>query len=112
MALSRLRLRLSVLFAIAFFVGIAAVEGASYIYVVWNGSYDFNDHLKVGAASAGAVLRREADRIRLDSTVFDGVRQAMIEFAPSTLAFALYDSAGRRLAAGGDSALVRRIPPV
>jgi signal transduction histidine kinase len=111
MALSRLRLRLTAGFAVAFFVGIAAVEGASYVYVVWTGSYDFNDRLKVAVKSERSVIRREADRIRIDSTIFDGVRGAMEEFTPSKMAFVVYDSAGARLATGGDTAIVRLIPP-
>ena len=112
MALSRLRLRLTAGFAVAFLVGITAVEGASYVYIVWTGSYDFNDRLKVAAKSERTVIRLEADRIRIDSTVFDGVRLAMSEFAPSKLAFVVYDSTGTRLAAGGDTAMVAHIPPV
>jgi signal transduction histidine kinase len=111
MALSRLRLRLTAVFAVAFFVGIAVVEGASYVYIVWNGSYEFNDQLKVAARSTGTVIRREADHIRIDGTVFDGVTEGMDEFKPSKLAFVVYNSAGARLATGGDTAMVRLIPP-
>lgn len=112
MALSRLRLRLTAGFAVAFLAGITVVEGASYIYVVWSGSYEFNDRLKVAVRSERSVIKREADRIRIDSTIFDGVRDAMEEFTPSKLAFVVYDSAGKRLATGGDSAMVLRIPAV
>ncbi len=80
MALSRLRLRLTAVFAVAFFVGIAVVEGASYVYIVWTGSYEFNDHLKVAAKATRAVIQREADHIRIDSTIFDGVSEGMDEF--------------------------------
>ncbi|MGH7594164.1 MAG: HAMP domain-containing protein, partial [Gemmatimonadales bacterium] len=112
MALSRFRLRLTAGVAVAVFVGIAAMEGASYGYVIWNGSREFNDRLKDAAAGARTVIRQEAGRINVDSNVFDGVNQTLRDWTPSKLAFVVYDSAGVRIATGGDSAMIRRLPDV
>jgi signal transduction histidine kinase len=112
MTLSRLRLRLTAGFAVALFVGIAAMEVASYWYVTADGGHEFNERLKDAAASARTFIRRESGRILVDSNVFDGVQQALRDWRPSKLAFVVYDSSGARLASGGDSAMVRHIPGV
>lgn len=112
MALSRLRLRLAAGFAVAFFVGTVILESAGYVYITWTGSHDFNERLKEGAASAHTVIRREFGRVKVDSTVFDGVKLALRDLTPSHLAFVVYDSTGQRLASGGDSIMVQHIPSV
>lgn len=111
MALSRFRLRLTAGFAVAFFVGTAILEGAGYAYVTWTGSrYDFNERLKEAAAGSRIAIRREASHINVDSTVFDGVKQALRDLAPSKVAFVVYDSSGARLTMGGDSTMIAAIP--
>jgi signal transduction histidine kinase len=112
MALSRLRLRLTAGFAVAFLVGTVILESAGYVYINWTGSHDFNERLKEGAASAHTVIRREFGRVNVDSTVFDGVKLALRDLTPSRLAFVVYDSTGKRLASGGDSIMVQHIPSV
>ena len=112
MALSRLRLRLTAGFAVAFLVGTVILETAGYAYVTLTSSYDFNERLKEAAASARSVIRREAERVNVDSTVFDGVKLALRDLTPSRLAFVVYDSAGQRIASGGDTLMVRTIPQV
>ena len=111
MALSRFRLRLTAGFAVAFFVGTAILEGAGYAYVTWTGSrYDFNERLKEAAAGSRIAIRREASRINVDSTVFDGVKQALRDLTPSKVAFVVYDSSGARLTMGGDRTMIAAIP--
>lgn len=111
MALSRLRLRLTAGFAVAFFVGTAILESAGYAYITWTGSrYDFNNRLKEAAAGARSVIRRENGVIHVDSTIFDGVKLALRDLTPSKVAFAVYDSSGVLLASGGDSAMIAAIP--
>ena len=111
MALSRFRLRLTAGFAVAFFVGTAILEGAGYAYVTWTGSrYDFNERLKEAAAGSRVAIRREAGHINVDSTVFDGVKQALRDLTPSKVAFVVYDSSGARLTMGGDSSMIAAIP--
>jgi signal transduction histidine kinase len=112
MALSRLRLRFAASFAVAFLVGTVILESAGYAYVTLTGSYNFNERLKDAARSAHTVIQRESGRIRVDSTVFDGVKLALHDLSPSKLAFVVYDSAGLRLASGGDTVMVSNVPPV
>jgi signal transduction histidine kinase len=109
MALSRFRLRLVRGFVVAFFVGTVILESAGYAYITWTGSYDFNERLKEAAASTRTVIR-ESRQLHVDSTVFDGVKLALHDLTPSRLAFVVYDSAGVRLASGGDTLMVRHIP--
>ena len=112
MALSRLRLRLTRGFAVAFFVGFVALDGASYWYVTLTNGHDFNERLKDAAASFHHAIRRQGGRIVVDTNVFAGVQQALVDFSPSAIAFVVYDSTGARIATGGDSSMVRRIPPL
>ncbi|HEX3927324.1 MAG TPA: histidine kinase dimerization/phospho-acceptor domain-containing protein [Gemmatimonadales bacterium] len=112
MALSRLRLRLTGGFAVAFFVGFAALDGLNYSYVTFNNQHEFRERLKDAAASSRDVIRREGGRIHVDNQVFDGLQRAMIDYAPSKLAFVVYDSAGHRIASGGDAAMIDRLPGV
>lgn len=112
MTLSRLRLRLTAGFAVALFVGVVAMEGVSYWYVTLDGGHEFNERLKDAAASARTVIRRESGHILVDSSVFDGVRQALRDWTPSRFAFVVYDPSGARVASGGDSAMISRIPGI
>ena len=112
MRLSRLRLRLTRGFAVAFFVGFVVLDGASYWYVTLTNGHDFNERLKDAAGSFHHAIRRQGGRIVVDTNVFAGVQQALVDFSPSTVAFVVYDSAGRRIATGGDSGMIRRIPPL
>ena len=96
MTLSRLRLRLTAGFAVALFVGVVAMEGVSYWYVTLDGGHEFNERLKDAAASARTVIRRESGHILVDSSVFDGVRQALGDWTPSRFAFVVYDPSGNR----------------
>jgi signal transduction histidine kinase len=110
MRLSRLRLRLTRGFAVAFFVGFVVLDGASYWYVTLTNGHDFNERLKDAAASFHHAIRRSGGRIDVDTNVFAGVQQALVDFSPSTVAFVVFDSNGTRIATGGDSSMVRRIP--
>ena len=110
MALSRLRFRLARGFATAFVIGTVILECVGYGYVTWTGSHDFNERLKEAAASARPVIRRQSEGVSVDSSVFDGVKLALKDLSPSTFAFLVYDSAGRRLADGGEHLMVDSIP--
>lgn len=112
MRLSRLRLRLTRDFAVAFFIGVIVLDGASYWYVTLTNGHEFNERLKDAAASFHHAVRRNGRRIEVDTNVFAGVQQAMVDFSPSTVAFVVYDSSGARIATGGDAGMVRRIPPL
>ncbi|HEY4099815.1 MAG TPA: HAMP domain-containing sensor histidine kinase [Gemmatimonadales bacterium] len=112
MALSRLRLRLARGFAVALFVGFVALDGASYWYVTITNGHDFNERLKDAAASFHHAIRRQGSGIAIDTNVFAGVQQAMVDFSPSTVAFVVYDSTGQRIATGGNERMVRLIPPL
>ncbi|MGH7524041.1 MAG: ATP-binding protein [Gemmatimonadales bacterium] len=112
MRLSRLRLRLTRDFAIAFIIGVIVLDGASYWYVTLTNGHEFNERLKDAAASFHHAVRRRGGRFDVDTNVFAGVQQAMVDFLPSKVAFVVYDSSGARIATGGDAGMVRRIPPL
>ena len=112
MALSRLRLRFARGFAIAFVVGTVILESAGYVYITWTGSYDFNERLKEAVVSVRAEIRSAPPGTAMDSTVFDGVKLALRDLTPSTLAFAVYDASGRRLIGAGLPLMVQSVPPV
>ena len=111
MALSRLRLRFTRGFAVAFFVGTVILESAGYAYITLTGSYDFNERLKAAAASTRTDVHRNAGRLTVDSTAFSDLMLELRDLTPSRFAFVIYDSAGHRLASGGDSIMVHSVPP-
>lgn len=112
MALSRFRLRLTAGFAVAFFIGTAALEGINYYDVTFNGGHEFNERLKDAAASTRSGIRRIGGRIEVDSAVFFGVREALRDWTPSRVALVIYDSTGRLIASAGDPAMAAMIPPL
>ena len=110
MALSRLRLRLTRGFGVAFFVSFVALDAASYIFVVVANRHDFNERLKDAAVSFEHAIRRENGGVAVDTNVIAGLEQAMVDWTPTRVAYIVYDTDGKRIAAGGDTDMVRRIP--
>ena len=111
MPLSRLRLRLSAWFALAFVAGLTALSLTLYAYLRHQSSLRLSRSLRTSAVELVEAMRFE---LREDSSagLEHAAREALVEWPPHQGAFAIYGVDGVRLGARGGGAEVRRLPDV
>ena len=109
MPLSRLRLRLSAWFALAFVAGLTALSLTLYAYLRHLSSLRLTQSLRTSAVELVDAIRFE---LREDSSggLSHAVRAALVEWPPHQGAFAVYGADGVRLGERGGAAEVRRLP--
>ena len=109
MPLSRLRLRLSAWFALAFVAGLTALSLTLYAYLRHQSSLRLTQSLRTSAVELVDAIRFE---LLEDSSggLPHAVRAALVEWPPHQGAFAVYGADGVRLGERGGAAEVRRLP--
>ena len=109
MALSRVRLRLTAGFAIAFLAGLAALNAGLFAYLRRQAGRRVTSHLEL---SARQLLRSIHDEQRQDDTrgPVSAAREVLGEWPDPTVAFRVFDTGGTDIGSHGDSTLLAVIP--
>jgi signal transduction histidine kinase len=110
MALSRVRLRLTAGFAIAFLAGLVALNGALFAYLRRQASRRVSSHLETSTAQLLRSIRQEQQTDVADRDFGAAVREVLGEWPDPTVAFRVFDARGAELGARGDSTLLRAVP--
>jgi signal transduction histidine kinase len=109
--LSRLRLRLSAWFALAFVAGLTALSLALYAYLRHQSSLRLTRSLRTSAVELADAIRFER-REAPSAGLAHAAREALLEWPAHQGAFAIYGADGVRLGERGGKAEVRRLPAV
>ncbi|MGB7213326.1 MAG: ATP-binding protein [Gemmatimonadales bacterium] len=110
MALSRVRLRLTAGFAIAFLIGLVALNTALFAYLRRQASRRVTAHLQLSAEQLLRSIRQEQVTDPGDRTVTAAAGEVLGEWPDPTVAFRVFDAHGAVLGSHGDSALLSVIP--
>lgn len=110
MALSRVRLRLTAGFAIAFLVGLVALNTALFAYLRRQASRRVTAHLQLSAQQLLRSIRQEQLVDPGDRDIAAATHEVLGEWPDPTVAFRVLDTAGATIGARGDSTLVAVIP--
>jgi signal transduction histidine kinase len=108
--LSRLRLRLSAWFALAFVVGLSALCTALYAHLRYQSSLRLTRALLTSATELAEAIRFER-RENPSPGLGPAVREALAEWPPHQGAFVVYGPDGLRIGEHGAPAEVRSLPP-
>jgi signal transduction histidine kinase len=109
--LSRLRLRLSAWFALAFVAGLTMLSLTLYAYLRQQSSLRLTRSLRTSAAELADAVRFELGEAP-SAGLPHAVQGAMLEWPPHQGAFAVYGADGVRLGERGGPTEVRSLPPV
>ena len=109
MALSRVRLRLTAGFAIAFLAGLVALNSALFAYLRRQANRRVTTHLEL---SARQMLQSIHDEQRQDDTrgPDPAAQEVLGEWPDPTVAFRVFDSRGATIGSHGDSTLLAVVP--
>lgn len=109
MPLSRLRVRLTAWFALAFFAGLAALNLTLNAYLRHAGDLRLTRHLRAEAAELAQAVRIEYEEAP-ERGLEDAVQEALKEWPERPVAFAVYAPSGVRLGVRGRPALEQALP--
>ncbi len=109
MPLSRLRLRLSAWFALAFVAGLTALSLTLYAYLRHQSSLRLTRSLRTSSVELADAVRFEL-REAPSAGLVHAVREALVEWPPHQGAFAIYGPDGVRLGERGRATDVRSLP--
>lgn len=109
MALSRLRLRLTGGFAVAFLVGLGVLDILLFLFVIGTGSQGFDVQLRAAAAAARTTLTREHGEIRIRGDIGGVTDDAMSDWSPAGMAYVIYDRQWKEVAANGAPPLLEAL---
>ena len=110
MALSRVRLRLTAGFAIAFLISLVALNTALFAYLRRQASRRVTAHLQLSAQQLLRSIRQEQLVDPGDRSLAAATHEVLGEWPDPTVAFRVFDARGGELGAHGDSTLLRVIP--
>jgi signal transduction histidine kinase len=108
-ALSRLGLRLTGSFALAFLAGLTLLNATSFLVLRHESAQRLTRRTLIVAQDVIAAIQREAAESPAEG-IAGAAHAALEEWPAGPEAIAIYDDAGRRIAATGDSALLRAAP--
>jgi two-component system heavy metal sensor histidine kinase CusS len=118
MRLSRLRLRLTAGFAIAFLAGLGVLNTLLFLFVVHTGSQGFDVQLRAAAAAARTTLTRTRGALQIRGDIAGVMDDALSDWSPAGTAYVVYDARGHEVAADGSPPMIealrggRSLPPV
>ncbi|HET7023596.1 MAG TPA: histidine kinase dimerization/phospho-acceptor domain-containing protein [Gemmatimonadales bacterium] len=110
MALSRVRLRLTAGFAIAFLIGLVALNTALFAYLRRQASRRVTTHLQLSAEQLLRSIHQEQVSDQADRDISAAAREVLGEWPDPTVAFRVFNADGTVLGSRGDSTLLRVIP--
>lgn len=111
MALSRVRLRLTAGFAIAFLAGLVALNTALFAYLRRQASRRISSHLELSTEQLLRSIHQEQLTDPADHDFAAAAREVLGEWPDPTVAFRVFDAHGGEIGTHGDSALLRVVPP-
>ncbi len=100
MPLSRLRLRLSVAFALAFAVGLVVLDISLFVLIRRDADRQLTRHLQESASAVAEALAREFGEAPAAGLAY-AARETFREWPATPTAFVVYDSAGAPVARSG-----------
>lgn len=109
MALSRVRLRLTAGFAVAFLAGLAALNAALFAYLRRQASQRVTAHLQLSTQQLLRSIRTEELQDRTAEPAA-AAREVLGEWPDPLVALRVYDSQGRVVGSHGDSTLLAVLP--
>jgi signal transduction histidine kinase len=109
MPLSRLRLRLSAAFALAFVLSLVVLDVALFLLLRRDGEHQLTHRLQVSATQVTDALTREFNEAP-QLGLLEAVRETFRELPVTPDAFVVYDGTGARLAANGAASVVAVAP--
>jgi two-component system, OmpR family, heavy metal sensor histidine kinase CusS len=109
--LSRLRLRLSAWFALAFLAGLTALSVTLFAYLRHQSSLRLTRSLRTSAVELADAVRFELWEAP-SAGLPHAAREALVEWPPHQGTFVVYGADGVRLGERGDSMALRRLPSV
>lgn len=112
MALSRVRLRLTAGFAIAFLIGLVALNTALFAYLRRQASRRVTAHLQLSAEQLLRSIHQEQATDPADRAITAAAHEVLGEWPDPTVAFRVFDGHGTELGSHGDSTLLSVIPNV
>lgn len=110
MALSRVRLRLTAGFAIAFLVALVALNAALFAYLRRQGSRRVTIHLESSAEQLVRSIHQEQLLDAADHDIAAAADEVLGEWPDPTIAFQVFDAGGALIGAHGDTALLSAVP--
>ncbi|MGH7591128.1 MAG: sensor histidine kinase, partial [Gemmatimonadales bacterium] len=110
MALSRVRLQLTAGFAIAFLIGLVALNTALFAYLRRQASRRVTAHLQLSAEQLLRSIHQEQVADPGDRPIAAAAREVLGEWPDPTVAFRIFDAHGADLGSVGDSTLLSVIP--
>ncbi|MFI5234749.1 MAG: histidine kinase dimerization/phospho-acceptor domain-containing protein [Gemmatimonadales bacterium] len=109
MALSRFRLRLTAGFAVAFLIGLVALNAGLYGYLRRQGSHRVTGRLASAGQQLTEAIRREETE-PAGRPIEGAVNEALGEWPDPSVAFVVLSGDGSIIGSRGDTALLRRLP--